>query len=160
MLSSWPWTRTQRTVCLLAAWAQSLFFSVRHVSVFWNMLSVFEGFGVFQTVTVPKEHCACASHMSNLSVCSVQGLRCTRVSSSPVDSAVIGAQRFSCSLVGWQLFPGSSPLYTNLPACDFVYVESRVPCFTGRWTIFPWMSPHFLLKLTVHWLIAGELITV
>lgn len=82
MPSSWSWARTEGTVCLVAAWAQSLFFSVGHLSVFWNMLSVFEGRGVFQIVMVPREHCACASHMWNVSVCAVQRLQCTRVSSS------------------------------------------------------------------------------
>lgn len=135
--------RSEGTVCLVAAWAQSLFFNVEHVSVFWNMLSVFEGRGAFQIVMVLREHCACGTSPSVL--CrgySVQGWA--------LPSAVIGAQSFSWVLVSWQLFPGSSPLCTILSARDFVYVESQVPCFAGTWTIFLRMSPYFLLKLIVH----------
>lgn len=160
MPSSWLQPRTERTLRLMAAWAECLFFSVRHVvSCVWNTLSVLFFFllgswRVFQIVLVPREHCACVSHMSNLSpsmLCrgySVQGWALPSLVHRKLSGCHWSVQFQLCSC--WLAAVSWIPPSNKLPACDLVHIEAEVPCWPE---IFPRMSPlflHFLHKLIFH----------
>lgn len=98
---------------------------------------------LFQIVLVPREHCACVSHMSNLSP---SVLRCAGVTMykgehfplvAPLEVLTL------LSLVGrvsaetcWLAAVSWIPPSIILPTRDFVYIESKVPCFAGRFRFF------------------------
>ncbi len=119
-----------------------VFFSrVWHVCMCLEHTACFSGsWRLFQIVLVPREHCACVSHMSNLSlaVCAalcrgyrVQGWAlpsfCTARGFLTWLSLVRRVPAESCWLAAVSWIPPS----VKLPTCDFVYIESKVPCFTG-----------------------------
>lgn len=108
------------------------FFRVWHVRMCLEHTVCFSGsWRLFQIVLVPREHCACVSHMSNLSP---SVLRCAGVTMykgerfplvAPLQvltllSLVGGVSAESCWLaaVSW------IPPYIRLPTRDFVYIES------------------------------------
>lgn len=107
----------------------SVFLRVCACVCVWNILSFYLGgsWHVFQIVTVPRDHVARVSHMSNLSVRVAQGLRRTRVNASPRRTPGLFChwskdfQLYSYRLAAFYFIPP----YSKLP-CDFVWVLSSM----------------------------------
>ena len=144
MPCSRSWARTERTVCLVAAWAHCLSASGMCARV-WNIPSVFEGLGIFSKLFWSRE--SIVHVWVTCPVCAAQGLPCTRVSSSPLWSVIrfrlrchwsAEFQLRSC----WLAAVSCIPPRTDLPTRDFVYIESSVFCW-----IFPQMCSSVLISL-------------
>lgn len=127
----------------------TLFVSVWHVcSCLEHTVCVWGSWHLFQIVLVPREHCACVSHMSCLccgGVTMYKGELFPLWSIIRLDSAVIGQQSFSCALVGWWLFPASRPASN----CQHVTLFTlKVPCFAGKQRFFLKCFSSLLISLS------------
>lgn len=143
-------TNREKTIYLVAAWAQSL--ACARVC---NILSMFEGLGVLSRLLLTQEsvvHVWVTCRICPFVLCkgySVQGYA--------LPSLVLYKFRLCCQWSAefqlyscWLAAVSWIPPSTKLPARNLVYIQAKVPCFAGRQRFFPQMSllpSHFLLKL-------------
>lgn len=160
MPSSCSWARTERTVCLMAAWAQCSFYFFSRSGMYacvWNILSVLQGLGVFSKLFWSREsivHVWVTCQISLRLCCAVQGLPCTRVSASfllyryKFKLCCHWSAEFQLNPVGWQLFPGSR-LLSYCQHVTLFTLSLKFHVLLEDVNLFPQMSlfPYHILKL-------------